>query len=117
MTGRSSTERGLCLHKHGVFIVLIPSVPDNESRHVATEMDAMYFRRTASQMRVSKTLVFANGKVPAEVSVCTFRDASRNKLIPISSTAQIRCPARERSTLSLRTSFCVVLFLYMVSLW
>ena len=41
-------------------------VSDNESRRTAVEFDIVFVLRAASQMRVPKTSVFADGNVPTE---------------------------------------------------
>lgn len=62
----SSLEGGVYRYEHAVHDVLISYITDNESRPVATEMDAAFVLRAVSQMHVSKTSVFTNGKAPSE---------------------------------------------------
>jgi hypothetical protein len=75
------------------------------------EMDAVFVRRAASQMRVPKTLVFAIGMVSVEEPVSSRRDSSCNGLIPNDSGSKIRQLTSERPDCPQQTPFCVVLVL------
>jgi hypothetical protein len=59
-------ERVIRRYKHAVRDVLIPYISDKESGYVAVEMNAVFVRRTTSQMRVPKTLVLENRAVSAK---------------------------------------------------